>query len=133
MDNKLNTYDVIIIGGGVSGASQLYALAKYTDCPRIALFEKESHYGAINSSKENNSQTLHEGEIETNYNFEKAKQIKYKAHFTRNYVTTKNTPNLVLHGGRMVLGVGVDEVKFLEDRFDTFRDLFPTLKKLYRR
>ncbi len=33
-------YDVIIIGGGVSGTALLYMLEKYTDIKSIALFEK---------------------------------------------------------------------------------------------
>ena len=132
MSKKIEHYNVVVIGAGVSGASQAYALARYTNCPRIAIFEKESSAGRINSNKRNNSQTLHEGEIETNYTLEKATAIKHKAYFTRAYVLGNTREGLFLRGGRMVLGVGKMEVEFLEERFLAFKNLFPELKKLNR-
>ena len=38
MDN--GEYDVLIIGGGISGTALLYELAKFTDLSRIGLVEK---------------------------------------------------------------------------------------------
>jgi len=69
-------YNVIIIGGGVSGTALLYTLSKYTDVKSIALFEKCPDLGLVNSSPFMNSQTLHFGDIETNYTYEKAKKVK---------------------------------------------------------
>ena len=65
-------YDVLIIGGGVSGTALLYELAQFTDLKNIALLEKYDSVAAVNSSARNNSQTLHCGDIETNYTLEKA-------------------------------------------------------------
>jgi len=56
-------YDLVIVGGGISGASLLYTTAKFTDIDSIALIEKEPELGAINSHHTNNSQTLHFGDI----------------------------------------------------------------------
>ncbi|MBL4644754.1 MAG: FAD-dependent oxidoreductase [Candidatus Pacebacteria bacterium] len=123
-------YDVIIIGAGVSGAAQLYALAQYSDINKVLLVEKESAAGAINSAPTNNSQTLHEGDIETNYTFEKAKSLKAKSHFTRAYLEMKDDPNMYFKGPKMVLGVGETEGEFLRERFEKFKDMYPTLQFL---
>jgi len=70
--NKNDIYDVLIVGGGVSGAALFYVLSKYTNIPRIALLEKYNEVAQVNSKASNNSQTLHTGDIETNYSFKKA-------------------------------------------------------------
>ncbi len=123
-------YDVVIIGSWVSGASQFHSFAKHSDVKSVALIEKEKDSGLINSRPTNNSQTLHEWDIETNYDLEKATSVKMKSGFTRRYVEEKWNPELSLHGPKMVLGIWEDECTFLEKRFDTFKDLFPTLEKL---
>lgn len=122
--------DVLIIGAGVSGAAQFYALAKYSNVSRVALLEKEARAGCINSRATSNSQTLHEGDIETNYSFEKAQAVQHKASFTRAYVKQKKSPELSLMGPKMVLGVGQKEVAFLKERFKQFATLYPTLELL---
>ena len=66
-------YNVAIVGGGISGTALLYTLAKYTDIDSIALFEKYEDLSTLNSNAKGNSQTLHCGDIETNYTLEKAK------------------------------------------------------------
>lgn len=129
---KYLEYDVVIIGAGVSGAAQAYALAKYTNIKKVALLEKESDAGMINSSPLNNSQTLHEGDIETNYSFDKARAVQHKAFFTRSYVSRALVAGLSLPGPKMVLGVGPAEVAFLEERFAAFSELYPTLQKIGR-
>ncbi|MFB6161680.1 MAG: FAD-dependent oxidoreductase, partial [Haloferacaceae archaeon] len=58
-------YDLVIVGGGISGASLLYTASKFTDVGEIALVEKEEEIASINSHHTNNSQTLHFGDIET--------------------------------------------------------------------
>lgn len=72
-------YDVLIIGAGVSGSALAYVLSKYTNIKKIALIEKESKAAQVNSNTHNNSQTLHFGDIETNYKLEKAKKVKRAA------------------------------------------------------
>jgi len=47
--------------------SLLYTTAKFTDSDSLALIEKESEIATINSHHTNNSQTLHFGDIETDY------------------------------------------------------------------
>jgi malate dehydrogenase (quinone) len=69
-------FNVVVIGGGISGSALLYTLSKYTDISDIALFEKYDKIASVNSSVTGNSQTLHCGDIETNYTLEKAKKVK---------------------------------------------------------
>ncbi len=60
-------YEVAIIGGGVSGGSLFYELAKFTNVKDIVLIEKYEGLSTLNSKATANSQTLHNGDIETNY------------------------------------------------------------------
>jgi len=63
---KKNYYNVIIVGGGISGTALLFTLAKYTNIKEMALFEKYNDIVTLNSNEKGNSQTLHCGDIETN-------------------------------------------------------------------
>ena len=74
-----NSYDVAIIGAGISGSALFYALTHYTDIKKVALLEKYSQPATLSSSGNNNSQTIHSGDIETNYTFEKAKKVSRAA------------------------------------------------------
>ncbi len=129
----MKTYDTVIIGGGISGASLLYTLTKYTDVNDIALFEKEDSIASINSNHTNNSQTLHFGDIETNYSFGKAKSVRQNAEFMATYLEEED-PERDFHDRRskMVLAVGDNEVPELEERYPEFKPLFPRLSKIRR-
>ncbi|WP_049900698.1 FAD-dependent oxidoreductase [Natrinema sp. J7-1] len=128
-------YDLVIVGGGISGASLLYTTAKFTDIDSIALIEKESEIAAINSHHTNNSQTLHFGDIETNYTLEKAEEVKEGAELLAGYLENHD-PDREMHAKRskMVLGVGAEEVAELEERYEDegFGDLYPKLRPIGR-
>ncbi|WP_253736880.1 FAD-dependent oxidoreductase [Halohasta salina] len=128
-------YDLVIVGGGISGASLLYTVATFTDIERVALIEKEDEIAAINSHHTNNSQTLHFGDIETNYTLEKAEKVKEGAEMVAGYLEAKD-PDREMHAKRskMVLAVGDDEVDKLEARYhdEGFGDLFPKLEAIGR-
>jgi len=128
-------YDLIIVGGGISGAALLYTTAKFTDIDRIALIEKEREIAAINSHHTNNSQTLHFGDIETNYTIEKAESVKEGAELLAGYLENED-PDRDIHSKRskMVLGVGDEEVESLEQRYheEGFGDLYPKLRPIER-
>jgi malate dehydrogenase (quinone) len=72
-------YEVAIIGGGISGAALFFELAKYSDVNNICLLEKYEDLATLNSKGTSNSQTIHVGDIETNYTFDKAKITKRTA------------------------------------------------------
>ncbi|MFB6092341.1 MAG: FAD-dependent oxidoreductase [Haloquadratum sp.] len=128
-------YDLVIVGGGISGASLLYTTAKFTDIDSIALIEKEPEIAAINSHHTNNSQTLHFGDIETNYTLEKAEGVKTGAELLAGYLENHD-PDREMHAKRskMVLGVGKEEVEKLEARYhdEGFGDLYPKLRPIGR-
>ncbi|EPC01253.1 hypothetical protein L861_11810 [Litchfieldella anticariensis FP35 = DSM 16096] len=129
------TYDVLIVGGGISGTALLYELARYTDLKAIGLVEKYDHVAIVNSHGRNNSQTIHCGDIETNYTLEKAKVTKRTAGMVVNFAT-KLAPEvrdkIVYKYPKMVLGVGETECEFLRERYIRFKELFPRMKLLER-
>ncbi|KAK1936851.1 putative malate:quinone oxidoreductase [Babesia divergens] len=116
--NKSNEYDVVIVGGDIN---------------RIALCERRSGYALVASHLTNNSQTIHCGEIETNYTTETAQKVKKSANMLRNYLSKIPKDELypiARSGQKMVIGVGDRECKFLEDRYAPFRAIFPSLQLL---
>ena len=129
------TYDVLIVGGGVSSTALLYELARYTDLKSVGLVEKYDHVAIVNSHGRNNSQTIHCGDIETNYTVEKARVTKRTAGMVVNFATKlseSERDHIVYKYPKMVLAVGAKECQFLRKRFDTFKQLFPNLKLLER-
>lgn len=130
---KTQIQDVIIIGGGVSGTALLYLLAKYTDINNIMLLEKYSEIANVNSHGRNNSQTLHCGDIETNYTLEKALQVKASANMVVRYAEDlKNKDDILYKYSKMVIGVGDKEVSQLRDRFSQFSPHYSGMKLLER-
>lgn len=122
-------YDVLIIGGGISGTALLYELAKFTDLSHIGLVEKYDRLADVNSHGRNNSQTLHCGDIETNYTIEKAIQVKKTAEMVLRYAEKQdNRDQLIYKFPKMVLGVGRHECDFLRDRFKEFGPHFPNMQ-----
>lgn len=69
MKNRI--FDVVIVGGGISGCALTYMLSRYSDIKSIAMMEKYGSLAPLNSNARSNSQTLHCGDIETNYKLPK--------------------------------------------------------------
>jgi malate dehydrogenase (quinone) len=137
MRNEADTsYDVLIVGGGVVGTALLYTLSKYTDIKKICLIEKYSDFGLVNSASYNNSQTLHFGDIETNYSIDKATSVKRMADMVMKYVESEksNSPGNKIFSkySKMVLAVGSGQVQELKKRYPPFSKLFPKLKMIER-
>ena len=120
------TFDTAIIGSGVVGSALLFTLARYTDLRDIILFEKYEEPALLNSSPKANSQTLHIGDIETNYTLEKARTVKHNAAMIANYITHFGYEEEIgFRRDKMILAVGEEEVAALEERYRTFSELFP--------
>lgn len=136
MNKKPTHYDVLIIWWWVSGTALLYTLSNFTNIWSIGLIEKYSKSGLVNSKSTNNSQTLHSGDIETNYTLAKATKVKIKAdmlkHFCEEYKREHGKEDFFHVYNKMILAIWDTEVKDLEHRFHEFKELFPLLKKLTR-
>ena len=128
-------YDCIIIGGGVSGTALLYELARYTDLKRLLLVEKYDRPAQVNSHAHNNSQTIHCGDIETNYTLDKALKVKRTASMVVNYATklpARERDQIVHRMPKMVLGVGARECDYIRQRYQTFKGAYPRMQLLER-
>lgn len=124
-------YDMVIIGGGITGTAMFYTLSKYTNLQSILLVEKYKDLSSVNSHYNSNSQTLHFGDIETNFTFEKSQEVKQASSLLAGFAT-KYAPDTLLLSHKMVLAVGEKEVRELEERYQEFKDLYPLLRKINR-
>lgn len=126
-----NQYDLLIIGAGVSGAALLYMASKYSDIKSIGMIEKYSAPARVNSLSSNNSQTLHRGDIETNYSLEKALKVKRAAMMLENYaVAQPDAHHIIFKYPKMVLGVGKNECDLLKKRYEVFKPHYSNLQLL---
>lgn len=121
--------DVAIIGGGISGTALLYLLSRYTDLKHLCLIEKCRDIAVLNSHGRNNSQTLHCGDIETNYTLSKAIEVKAAADMVVRYLEKLPQRDEILKKySKMVIGVGESECDLLRKRFAEFKPQFESLK-----
>ena len=131
--DELPQTDVLIVGGGVCGTALLFELARYTDLASITLVERYDRLAQVNSKATNNSQTIHCGDIETNYTLEKALRVKRTAEMIGRYgdlLEPAERDRCVFHTPKMVLGVGDQECAFLRRRFEEFSPHFPAMELL---
>lgn len=124
-------HQVAIIGGGVCGTALLYLLAEYSNVDDIVLIEKYDGVAKVNSHGRNNSQTLHCGDIETNYTLEKASKVKSAAEMIVNYTELlSDREQVIFKYPKMVIAVGDKECQRLRERYELFKDRFQTMQLL---
>lgn len=121
-DNQV--YDLVIVGGGISGSSAAYIASHFTNMKKILVIEKNKKPGQVNSHRTQNSQTLHYGDIETNYSLEKATNTKWRAELVERYITKHQQKGLYRKTNKMVIGVGDDQIKKIHQRYLDFKGLF---------
>jgi len=127
----MHQYDLLIVGAGVSGTALLYATARFTDIQNIGVIEKYAAPARVNSLSSNNSQTLHCGDIETNYTLEKALKVQRAARMLASYCLSQpDRDHLIYKYPKMVLGVGEQECRLLRERFEIFSPHYPNLRLL---
>ena len=132
-NNQPDIYDLAIVGAGVCGTSLLYTLSKYSNVDKIILIEKEAEVALINSNKNSNSQTLHFGDIETNYTLEKARKVNQAATLVKNYLLQNDlAQEIYTKYHKMVLAVGKEQTAKLKTRYQEFKQLFPALRLIDR-
>lgn len=126
-------YDVVVVGGGVCGTALLYSLSRYTNVDKVALIEKNEAAAQVNSKHTSNSQTLHFGDIETNYTLEKAQTVNRGASMVKRYLLD-NDPAQTIYTKyhKMVLAVGEAQADKLRERYAIFKGLFPDLRLIKR-
>ena len=126
-----NQYDLLIVGAGVSGSALLYLCTRYSDIKHIGVIEKYAAPARVNSLSSNNSQTLHCGDIETNYTLDKALKVQRAARMLRNYaIAQPDAHHIIFKYPKMVLGVGQEECALLRKRYEVFSSFYPDLKLL---
>ncbi|KAL8424465.1 hypothetical protein Efla_005021 [Eimeria flavescens] len=129
-------YDVFIVGGGVTGTALLYELSAFTNLKKLALVERRPAFGIVQSNPKNNSQTIHCGDIETNYTLQKARTVKRQADMLRNFATKLPAAvrdKIIYKFPKMALAVGPEECDFMEKRFHVFKDVFTNVKLINKR
>ncbi len=128
-----NATDVLIVGGGVCGTALLFTLARYTDLAHITLVERYDQLAQVNSKATSNSQTIHCGDIETNYTLEKALRVQRTAEMIGRYgdlLDPGRRDRCVFRTPKMVLAVGPRECELLRERFQRFSPHFPAMELL---
>jgi len=113
--------EVIIIGAGISGSALFYEIAKFSNIKSVLILEKYNDVAPLNSNANGNSQTLHSGDIETNYSLEKAKEVKKTASILKQYTKRYNYQDkYIFKYPKMVLGVGDEQVEYIKQRHNNF-------------
>ena len=126
---ETETYEVLIIGGGVSGAALFYELSYYTDLGSVVLLEKYADIATLNSNATANSQTIHCGDIETNYTLDKARHVQRTAKMIEKYCLQYGyEEKIMFKHQKMAIGIGYDECRFMTKRYEEFKSLYPYLK-----
>ncbi|NET31197.1 MAG: FAD-dependent oxidoreductase [Cyanothece sp. SIO1E1] len=129
MQSVEQSYEIAIIGAGISGTALLHSLSNYTNVNKIALIEKNAGVALVNSHRTNNSQTLHFGDIETNYTLDKAEKVNRSASMVKHYLLRHDLcQEIYSRYHKMVLAVGPEQATKLRERYQEFKTLFPELR-----
>lgn len=122
-------YELIIIGAGVSGSALLYEISKYANIKSVCLIEKYHKNSTLNSNSRANSQTIHCGDIETNYTLDKAKKVKRTSKMVEKYCLQYGYQNKIMFKHqKMAIGIGYEECNFMMKRYEEFKEIYPYLE-----
>lgn len=122
-------YEVVVVGGGISGSALVYLLSRYTDIKNIALVEKYQGLSTLNSKGTGNSQTIHSGDIETNYTYEKAAKVKKTADMIVKYGLQHGyNEKFMFQHQKFAMGVGDEEVETIKGRYEDLKKIYPYLE-----
>jgi malate dehydrogenase (quinone) len=129
MEQNAEPYELLIVGGGISGAALFYEVCQYTDVKSVALLEKYESLATLNSNATANSQTIHCGDIETNYTLEKARKVKVTAKMVEKYCLQYGyEDDIMFKHQKMAIGIGYEECRFMIRRYEEFKELYPYLE-----
>lgn len=119
-------YDITIVGGGIMGASLTWSHIALTNTKSVLLIEKNEDLAMVNSHPLANAETLHDGATETNMALHYARRMRYAARLMATFLE-KYAPEAFRKVRKMVIGVGADEIKLLEERYREFKPYYPSL------
>ncbi len=127
-------FEVAIAGGGIIGTSLLYMLSKFSDVKDMLLLEKNNALAQESTNSRSNAQTLHIGDIETNYGMDKVTETRVSSMLIPKYASMlprKERDRIIFPVRKMVLGVGEEEADFVDGRYDKkFVSMFPGIRKI---
>lgn len=118
-------YDVLIVGGGVSGAALLHVLARHSNVQRVGLIERRDVPGAYLQSA---LQALQYGDLETSLTPAEALQAQRAASALNAYLDAQDgLQALRVNQPRLVLGIGDEARDRLQARFQALEAYYPGL------
>ncbi len=126
-----NDYEVGVLGAGVTGIATVFALILYTNVRSIVVFERRRGPAQVNSSRVNNSQTLHMGRAESNYNEAQAVAVSEDAQLVAGFVE-RLAPEAGQPMSTHMIAVGNAEVAEFRNRFAMLSPHFSDLRLLER-
>jgi len=119
-------YDVTIVGGGIMGSALAYSHIALTSVGSVLLLEKNNDLALVNSHPLNNAETLHDGATETNMALSYALIMKRDAGLMAAFLK-KYGEGSYRKVSKGVVGIGAEEIKILEERFEEFKPHYSTL------
>ena len=126
-----NDYEVGVLGAGVTGIATVLTLILYTNVRSIVIFERRPGPAQVNSSRVNNSQTLHMGRAESNYTEAQAVAVSEDAQLVAGFVE-RFAPEAGQPMSTHMIAVGTAEVAEFRKRFAMLSPHFPDLRLLER-
>ncbi|KAF4731891.1 hypothetical protein FOZ63_005262, partial [Perkinsus olseni] len=98
----------------------------------VVVLERHNNVGRVCSHARNNSQTLHRGDIETNYSIHKARRANAQAELLCRFTTTvleePERDSCIFRMSKLCLGVGEEEQELLRQRYESFHEEFPSMR-----
>ncbi|MBI4095409.1 MAG: FAD-dependent oxidoreductase [DPANN group archaeon] len=129
----MEKYELVIVGGGVTGTAELDLAARFTGIKSMALLESRLNPGEENSAVWMNANTLHRG-WETQHAYSQVSMDSHSADmivaYARHYGLDKGLDKIINEFPKMLLAVGEKEIQKLYERYGQMRGLFPGLELL---
>lgn len=123
--------EVGVLGLGVTGTAAILTLILYTNVESVVAIERRPGPAQVNSSRENNSQTLHMGRAESNYGEEQALAVDADAQLVVGFIE-RFAPEAGKPMATHMIGVGHEEVAAFRRKFEVLAPHFADLRLLER-
>ncbi|KAF4689338.1 hypothetical protein FOZ60_001751 [Perkinsus olseni] len=135
VEKRARQCDVAIIGGGISGCSLAWVLARFTDINSVVVLERHNNVGRVCSHARNNSQTLHRvgallAGVVVRHQGLVAPTLKLSCscRFTTTVLEEPERDSCIFRMSKLCLGVGEEEQELLRQRYESFHEEFPSMR-----